>query len=110
MTDEELAKKKEELLRMLDEEPPFDKEKFKADMAVGRTYEWVQLCENGLIEISTSQWFPNGARGHGTSQAVPGNPEYEAIRARHKLEKTGDTSGIWKKLVAGKWIIEKTDP
>lgn len=106
MTEKDLEKKKAELLRKLDEEPPFDKEQFEAEMKIGKMYEWAQMQEDGVIEISNSHWMPNGIHGHGTSQAAPGDSDYEEIRARHKLEKPGDTSSIWKSLVNGVWVSD----
>ena len=109
MSQEDLEKKKAEFLRMLEEEPPYDRERFDEAMKVGHTYEWVRLQENGVIEISISQWLPGGIHGHGTSHSAPGDSDYDEIKARHKLEKTGDTSAIWLVLVDGEWVIDSKE-
>lgn len=102
----DLEKQKAELLRMLDEEPPYDKEKFEEKMKAGSAREWAQLQEDGSIAVDIAQWLPDGTYAHGSSISVPGNEDYESLRAKHKLVKAGDTSTINFTWVDGQWVID----
>ena len=60
-------KQKAELLKMLDEELPFEKEKFNEKMKAGSAREWAQLQEDGSIAVDLAQRLPDGTYGHGRS-------------------------------------------
>lgn len=106
MSDQDLTQKKADLLRMLDEEPPYDREKFAEKMKEGITRQWAQLQADGSIAIDISQWLPGGTYGHGQSVATHDDPEYEELRSIHRLAKPGDASTIVKKWIDGAWVIQ----
>lgn len=60
MNDQDLTQKKADLLRMLDEEPPYDREKFAEKMKEGTARQWAQLQADGSIAIDISRWLPGG--------------------------------------------------
>ena len=99
-------KQKSELLKMLDDEPPYEKEKFDEKMKAGSAREWAQLQEDGSIAVDLAQWLPDGTYGHGRSSSVPGDEDYELLRTNHKLVKAGDASTIILKWIDGSWVMD----
>lgn len=90
------------------ENTPEETAQFKADREalLGTSNEWAQMQPDLTIAQNIVQWLPDGTRGHGWSVAAPGDPDYEDLCKEHKLEKPGDSSRIYKKLVDGEWVIQ----
>lgn len=78
MNDDELQRKKEELLKMLDEEEPFDKEKYDAEMkAMENTmWEWAAMEYDGSISVRVWEIRENGRRGDGGYVLTPNEDGY----------------------------------
>jgi hypothetical protein len=99
-------KQKAELLKMLDEEQPYEKKKFDEKMKAGSAREWAQLQEDGSIAVDIAQWLPDGTYSHGRSSSVPGDADYESLQANHMLKTSGDASTIILKWIDGSWVMD----
>ena len=97
---------KARLLKILDDEPPYEKQQFDQKMKAGSAREWAQLLEDGSIVVDISQWLPDGTYAHGRSSSVPGDEDYESLRTNHMLEKAGDASTIIFKWRDGSWVMD----
>lgn len=112
MTNEKLPKGRLTRLteRILSEpdNTPEESAQFKADRdaLLGTTREWAEMQPELSISQNIVQWMPDGSRGHGWSVSVPGDPDYEELCRNHKLEKPGDASTIFKRLIDGVWVVQ----
>ena len=84
-----------------------DSEKFRADREalLGTTRQWAVMQPDFTIARDLIQWLPDGTRGHGASVSAPGNPDYEELCNLHNLQKPGDASTIFKRLIDGEWVV-----
>lgn len=87
---------------------PEETAQFKVDREalLGTAQEWAEMQQDLSINRDIIQWLPNGSKAHGASVSLPGNPDYEELCKSHRLEKPGDASTIFKRLVGDAWIVE----
>lgn len=106
MNKEELEKRKADLLNRLDQEPPYDKETFEANMkaAFGTMREWAQMQDDGSIGVHTSVYAADGTHGTGGFVVLPGEADYENAKQYYSLTKPGDTYHKEEKWVEGQWV------
>lgn len=107
MTEDDPAKRKEAFLKMLDDEPPFNKEKYDADMIAleGTMWEWAGMDDDGSISVKTWEIRENGRRGDGGYVIRPEEEGYEQCKQLYGLKKPGDSYSVMKKLIDGLWEI-----
>ncbi|CAN5234381.1 hypothetical protein BH11CYA1_BH11CYA1_50690 [soil metagenome] len=86
---------------------PEETAQFKADREalLGTTKEWAEMQLDRSIELNIVQWLPDGSRGHGSALSAPGDPDYKELCKLHNLQKPGDASTIFKRLIDGVWVI-----
>ena len=87
---------------------PEETAQFKAEREalLGTAREWAEMQRDCSINRDIIQWLPNGSKTHGASVSIPGNADYEELCKSHKLEKPGDASTIFKRLVGDVWVVE----
>ena len=119
MNREDLEKRKADFLKRLEEEPPYKKETFEANMkaAYGTMREWAQMQEDGSIGVHTSGYAADGTHGTGGFVVSPNDEDYEKAKLQYSLTKPGDTYHKQQKWVDGQWVTlleerpsEKLDP
>ncbi|CAN5176411.1 hypothetical protein BH11CYA1_BH11CYA1_45780 [soil metagenome] len=71
----------------------------------GSAREWAQMQDDLSIAQSLIEWMPDGSKGHGASVSAPGDPDYEELCKLHNLQKPGDASTIFKRLIDGVWVV-----
>lgn len=112
MSDEEevrrLEKKKADLLKALDEEPPFDQSIYDAEMKAleGTMWECAWLYPTGEIEVKTWDIGAGGTRGDGGYTLNPNDSQYEECKKYYGLQNPGDRYGVVKRLINGEWVIQ----
>ena len=107
--EEELEKKKAAFIRMLEDELPYDHERFLERMKEGCKRQSARLQADGIIEFSVAEWWPDGSHSYGYSAACPGDSNYEELRTTHSLKNPGDTSTVLWKMVDGKWVVRENE-
>lgn len=102
----EFERKKSAFLKMLDEEPPFEKAHYDAEMKAleGTMWESATMMADGTISVKTWDIGAGGTRGDGGYNIGPNEDGYGECKAKYKLEKPGDSYGVTKKLVNGEWV------
>lgn len=108
MNNKDIEKQKADFLQRLDEEPPYEKQRFEENLqaGAGTLSEWAQLQNDGSIAVIVSQWLPDGTYAHGSSVVIESEDSYQDLRRIHQLNKPGDASTIIKKLVDGSWRMD----
>ncbi len=114
MNKEELEKRKADFLRYLEEEPPYDKETFEANMksAFGTKWDWAHMQDDGVIGVHTSMSDTDGSHGTGGFVVSPDEKDYEKAKQLYGLSKPGDTYHRQQKMIDGQWVTvleEKPD-
>lgn len=71
----------------------------------GSAREWAQMQDDLSIAQNLIEWMPDGSKGHGASVSAPGDPDYEELCKLHNLQKPGDASTIFKRLIGGVWVV-----
>lgn len=104
--EKEFERKKAAFLKMLDEEPPFDKAAYDAEMKAleGTMWETATMIEDGTISVKTWDIGAGGTRGDGGYNIGPGDEGYEECKTEYALAKPGDNYAATKKLVNGEWV------
>lgn len=74
----------------------------------GTSIEWAELQPDLSIAQNISQYMMDGTHGHGHSESIPGNDDYEELLKLHKLEKPGDASTIFRRFIDGAWVVVDT--
>ncbi len=103
-----LEKRKAEFLKELEDEPPFDRAVYEAEMKAleGTMWETALMAPNGDICVKTWDVGENGTRGDGGYVMRPDDEQYEECKTHYSLQKPGDSYGVVKKLIDGKWVIQ----
>lgn len=107
MNKEELEKKKAAFLRELEDESPFDKEKFAANLKSvdGTMTESALMMEHGEIGVRTWSYGPGEVRGDGWSTISSDEENYEEAKRQYCLSNPGDYYCIIKKWIDGEWVV-----
>jgi len=107
MNKEELEKKKADLLKKLEEEPPFDKEQFDAKMkaARGTMIESAMMMDNGEIAGKTWCHGHEGVIGDDWFTVMPNDKDYEKAKSYYALSKPGDKYSVVKKWIDDDWVV-----
>lgn len=102
----EFERKKAAFLKILDEEPPFDKAVYDAEIKAleGTMWETATMIEDGTISVKTWDIGAGGTRGDGGHNIRPREESYEECKAKYGLVKPGDSYAATKKLVNGEWV------
>ncbi|MBZ0185633.1 MAG: hypothetical protein K8F91_05220 [Candidatus Obscuribacterales bacterium] len=103
---EELEKRKADLLRRLEDEPPFNKKTFDANMkaAFGTFREWAQMQDDGTIGVRSSGYASDGSHGTGGFVVSPNDEDYEKAKQYYGLSKPGETYHLQQECVDGQWV------
>lgn len=103
-----LEKKKADFLRELQDEPPFDRQVYEAEMRAleGTLWETAIMDPEGNICVKTWDIGAHGTRGDGGYVIRPEDEQYEECKKHYGLEKPGDSYGVVKKVVDGEWVIQ----
>lgn len=108
MNKDELEKKKADFMQMLEDESPYDRETFQAQMkdAEGTWLETITMTANGNLQIKTWQRLPGGALAEGNSESTPGDGDYDDFLQEHGALKPGETHTLVRKMIDGEWVLE----
>lgn len=103
-----LEKKKADFLRELEEEPPFDRQVYEAEMKAleGTMWETALMDPDGNICVKTWDIGAGGTRGDGGYVLRPDDDQYQECKAHYGLQKPGDSYGVVKKVINGEWVIQ----
>lgn len=103
-----LEKRKADFLRELEEEPPFDRQVYEAEMKAleGTMWETALMTPTGAIEVKTWDIGPGGTRGDGGFTVRPSDEDYDECKKLYGLQKPGDSYGVVKKVINGEWVIQ----
>lgn len=105
----EAEKQKAAFLKMLDDEPPFEKHAHEAEMKAleGTIWEWAQMQADGNIEVKVWEYGVGGSRGDGGYIMHLDEEDYAECRDKYDLKKPGDTYSVRKRLINGEWIVQE---
>lgn len=104
----QLEKRKADFIRELEEEQPFDKAVYEAEMKAleGTMWETALMAPDGSICVKTWDIGAGGTRGDGGYMMNPEDDQYEKCKNFYGLHKPGDSYGVVKKLVDGEWVVQ----
>jgi len=108
MNNENVEDDKAKLMQMLDDEPPYDRERFeeRRKATEGQWLEMVTMKDDMSLSIVTAQYFVGGGVGNGSSNSAPGDSDYEELLAQHGPLKPGDSHTLIRKKVDGEWVVQ----